>query len=95
VPDKHGNKVLNLFGSPITFYENDYFFESNFSCVEQGPGGKESPMPPLYTRPDCEDVVKNVLYRLEDCVQTGNHGCILTSYISNLGTLLSDLGGNN
>ncbi|PNF15261.1 hypothetical protein B7P43_G01039 [Cryptotermes secundus] len=35
-----------------------------------GPGGSKYPMPPLYTQPNCEDVVKNVLYRLEDCIRT-------------------------
>lgn len=34
-----------------------------------GSGRDMSSMPPLYTRPDCEDAVKNVLWGLQDCVQ--------------------------
>jgi hypothetical protein len=58
------------------------FFQSNLLDLEQGSDGNKSSLPPLYTQPDCEDVVKNFLYRLEDFVQTGNYGCILTSYFS-------------
>jgi hypothetical protein len=34
-----------------------------------------SSMPPLYTRPNCEDAVKNVLWGLQDCVQLGKCSC--------------------
>jgi hypothetical protein len=54
----------------------------NLLYLEQGPDGNKSSLPPLYTQPDCEDIVKNFLYRLEDCVRTGKYGCILTSYFS-------------
>lgn len=37
-----------------------------------GPGGTNFSVPPLYTQPDCEDVVKNFLYKLEESVRTGH-----------------------